>query len=460
MSDRDSDGGMSAIDKQWASKYILGPLYDPEPNQVSATRLGPRSTQPSSTKHIREYLGQRHRKPVVKNPDETVPILRNNSVKRKPLPPSPPRSKYPPLSSLERKRSIHTANPPQTRWNQGTILARANSVSTPRPSAGIMAAAVGDQNRHRRRASSHQPSEAREGGGKDTLPRRAGSLRERYPGDMSHRPLAMLTKQHRAADRAPHLHNHRRQQPSDTIDTLDITGPVPSVYHHSGPFDATLKSRNTNKKYSPVEAVKETNAKALKATPPEYIQDSLVKHMPLQGTAVVPPGMKDMAGRTMHYEEGADMMREEDAAGGAYKRWEHIRYHPDDVKGKGEPSFSHDQARRAKQPTTNSTGTVSYEMQPTTTTATASSPLLPRDYDHNYDYGHGKAEEGVTIAAVRRRSVSNAGERERPREGLGAEAAGSSGVHRSNTGGKNLAQSLKRRLGSLRRRGAGEGVGY
>jgi hypothetical protein len=134
----------------------------------------------------------------------------------------------------------------------------------------------------------------------------------------------MLTKQNRAADRAPHLHNHRRQQPSDTIDTLDITGPVPGVYHHSGPFDATLKSRNTNKKYAPVEAVKETNAKALKATPPEYIQDSLVKHMPLQGTAVVPPGMKDMAGRTMHYEEGADMMREEDAAGGAYKRWEHI----------------------------------------------------------------------------------------------------------------------------------------
>ncbi|EAQ93477.1 hypothetical protein CHGG_01712 [Chaetomium globosum CBS 148.51] len=268
-----------------------------------------------------------------------------------------------------------------------------------------MAAAGGDQNRHRRRANSHQPSEAKEGGGKDTLPRRSGSLRERYPGDMSHRPLAMLTKQHRAADRAPHLHNHRRQQPSDTIDTLDITGPVPSVYHHSGPFDATLKSRNTNKKYSPVEAVKETNAKALKATPPEYIQDSLVKHMPLQGTAVVPPGMKDMAGRTMHYEEGADMMREEDAAGGAYKRWEHIRYHPDDFKGKGEPSFSHDQARRAKQPTTDSTGTVSYEMQPTTT---ASSSLLSRDYDHNddYGYGHGKAEEGVMVAAVRRRSMT------------------------------------------------------
>jgi hypothetical protein len=34
--------------------------------------------------------------------------------------------------------------------------------------------------------------------------------------------------------------------------------------------------------------------------------------------------MKDMAGRTMEYEEGADLMREPDAAGGAYKRWDHV----------------------------------------------------------------------------------------------------------------------------------------
>ncbi|KAH6853570.1 hypothetical protein B0I37DRAFT_409728 [Chaetomium sp. MPI-CAGE-AT-0009] len=424
-----------------ASKYILGPLYDPEPNQVSATRLEPRTTPPLSTKNIREYLGQRPRKPVVKNPDEAVPIVRNNSIKRKPLPPSPPRSKYPPLSSLERKRSLHTANPPQTRWNQGTILARANSASTPRPSAGIMATAVGDQDRDRRRARSLG---AKEGGGKDTLPRRSGSLRERYPGDMSHRPLAMLTKQHRAADRAPHLRTHRRQQPSDTIDKLDISGPSSSVYHHSGPFDAALKERNTNKKYAPVEAVKETNAKALKATPPEYIQDSLVKHMPLQGTAVIPPGMQDMAGRTMDYEEGADLMREKDAAGGAYKRWEHIHYRDDDLKGKGEPSFSHDQARRGKQRATSSpsdaAGTVSYEMQPAVSSSS-------RGHGHR-----GKGEEGVTL---RQRSVSN-GDVEAHGEG----EAGSSGLRRSNSAGKKLAQSLKRRLGSLRKRRVGEGAGY
>ena len=142
---------------------------------------------------------------------------------------------------------------------------------------------------------------------------------------MSHRPLAVLTRELRAADRAPHLHNHRRQQPSDTIDSLDITGPAQSApYHHEGPFDATMKARNVNNKYAPADAVRDTNMEALKATPAEYVQDSLVKHVPLQGTAVVPPGMRDMSGRRMEYEEGADLMREADAEGGPYKRWEHV----------------------------------------------------------------------------------------------------------------------------------------
>jgi hypothetical protein len=195
----------------------------------------------------------------------------------------------------------------------------------PRQRAVSLAERYAGDKSHRPLEMLTQEHKAREGMQENTLPRRSASLRERYPGDLSHRPLAMLTREHRAADRAPHLHNHRRQQPSDTIDTLDVTGPVPGVtYHHGGPFDPAMKERNANKKYAPVEAVRDTNIEALKATPAEYVHDSLEKHVPLQGTAVVPPGMKDMGGRTMHYEEGADLMREEDAPGGPYKRWDHI----------------------------------------------------------------------------------------------------------------------------------------
>lgn len=103
------------------------------------------------------------------------------------------------------------------------------------------------------------------------------------------------------------------------IDSLDKSmGPA---YHHEGPYDATLISRNANLKNPPVEAVRESNMEALKATPRENIRDALDKHVPLQGTAIIPPGMIGYDGKPMEYEEGADLMREADAPGGAYKRW-------------------------------------------------------------------------------------------------------------------------------------------
>ena len=84
---------------------------------------------------------------------------------------------------------------------------------------------------------------------------------------------------------------------------------------------------------------------ALKATPREYINDSLTKHVPLQGTSIVPPGMADWNGQVMDYKEGADLMREPDAAGGAYKRYDCFDYHPDDLKGKG-PSYLVEKAEK------------------------------------------------------------------------------------------------------------------
>lgn len=114
------------------------------------------------------------------------------------------------------------------------------------------------------------------------------------------------------------------RQPSDAIDWLDLSSPVQAPYHHDGPYDATMASRNANALYSPLSAVKDSNMEALKATPQEYIKDSLEKHVPLQGTAGIPSGMKDMRGHTMAYKEGADIMREADAPGGAYKRYDFI----------------------------------------------------------------------------------------------------------------------------------------
>lgn len=148
--------------------------------------------------------------------------------------------------------------------------------------------------------------------------RRGSSLGERYPGDMSHRPLLQLRKEAKAADRAPHL-KKRHLPGADTVDALDRSMGI--AYHHEGPYDATLLARNTNYNSSPVEAVRVSNAEALRATPRENIRDALDRHVPLQGTAVIPPGMAGLDGRPMQYKEGADLMRESDAPGGAYKRW-------------------------------------------------------------------------------------------------------------------------------------------
>lgn len=136
------------------------------------------------------------------------------------------------------------------------------------------------------------------------------------------RPLDQIRRETRAANRAPHLRKQNFAR-ADQIDALDNVG-FGGAYHHGGPYDATLASRNRDKRYAPVEAVKETNMMALRATPKERIQDSLRHHVPLHGTAEVPPGMTDAFGRVMDFEEGADLMREPDAPGGAYKRYDHI----------------------------------------------------------------------------------------------------------------------------------------
>ncbi|KAJ8120541.1 hypothetical protein ONZ43_g2773 [Nemania bipapillata] len=133
-------------------------------------------------------------------------------------------------------------------------------------------------------------------------------------------PLEQIKRETLAAHRAPHLRAGHRAQP-DQIDLLaSISGTSGEVYHHSGPYDAALASRNRDARHAPLAAVASSNREALRATPAAHVVDAVTRKVPLHGTASVPPGHADLAGNVMCYEEGADLMRERDAAGGAYRR--------------------------------------------------------------------------------------------------------------------------------------------
>ena len=170
--------------------------------------------------------------------------------------------------------------------------------------------------------------------------RRGSSLSGKFPGDMSHRPLDQLSREKAVADKSRHSTRKHSIRP-DSIDNLDDA--APSFYHHGGPYDATLFSRN-NTKNSPLAALKDSNNEALKATPREKIADSVEGHRPLDGVAAYPPGAMDRNGHTYNYVQGENMMIAEGAGGGAYKRWPGVQYHEDDIKGKGEPSYSIEKA--------------------------------------------------------------------------------------------------------------------
>lgn len=117
-----------------------------------------------------------------------------------------------------------------------------------------------------------------------------------------------------------HRRPKQRKHVADVIDRLDESA-IGGYYHHSGPYDATMRSFNLNKEFSPVAATKEGNKAAWMATPREAQLDALRKGRPLDGVGIVPPGHRAMNGQVMQYEEGADLMRDMSPGGGAYKRW-------------------------------------------------------------------------------------------------------------------------------------------
>lgn len=246
----------------------------------------------------------------------------------------------------------------------------------------------------------------------------------------------MIAREQKLAHRSPHLRKHQHIG-SDSIDKLDVVG---GGYHHGGPFDAASLARNQQFKNSPIEAVAGMNAEALKATPEERINDSVRKHRPLDGVAVVPPGQADREGRVYNYREGTDLMIEE---GGNYKRWDGVvrfptpsfsplcvltmspqKYLPEDLKGKGEPSYSIEKAlQESKRGAPEhrrvmSDGHPAYEMVPTAPNGTR-----PGVEARSSSYGATQEEQRYSDW-----------ERERPRSSSGP------------------GKELRRRIGSLRRK--------
>lgn len=94
----------------------------------------------------------------------------------------------------------------------------------------------------------------------------------------------------------------------DIIDELDNA--TLYSYHHEGPYDAVCPERNRLSQHSPLEAVRESNEEALRATPQHKIMDSINSHRPLDGVAFYPPGTTDRMGQSYDYEEGSNMMND------------------------------------------------------------------------------------------------------------------------------------------------------
>lgn len=318
-----------------ASRYLLDPLHAPEPSAETgpgthynstfapqpedhSSSRSPTEAQKPPTSSIRSSNPSSSSSSSSSKLQKTPPSVSVRSANRpssqKPTPPVSDRSSNNPYrnaSSTAYPSPPQSASPRTDRFSTSTYRQEAfpdfDGSYSPTPTRQSI-----DQ------ASTQIPTST--GGQHSTTTdghrRRGSSLTQRFPGDQSHRPLDMIKRDAKLANRHPHLRK-KHIVGSDTIDRMDTIG----GFHHDGPYDATLLARNISNVNSPVEAVRTTNAEALRATPHEMIQDSVQKHRPLDGVAMVPPGMEDRYGNVYHYEEGTDMMIENSPEGGAYKRW-------------------------------------------------------------------------------------------------------------------------------------------
>ncbi|KAI9805433.1 MAG: hypothetical protein M1825_000684 [Sarcosagium campestre] len=290
----------TAGDKDWAQKYVNGPLTAPGPSDETGPGTHFNSTFAKTFKQ--------------QGPDISSDSGKSSSPGRNRVPRSLSHGRTEARTDRSEKGSTH--NEASTDNNPRGHRAQRSDGSSSRSSIAMVT----------------------EGTGR----RRGSSLTSRFPGDKSHLPLEIIRRDTLRAQRSPHLRKNHLPG-ADSIDRLDSV--FGSSYHHEGPYDAALLARNTSAKSSPLQAIVDSNREALRATPKGNIKDAVERHRPLDGVAVVPPGMKSYSGEQMHYEEGSNMMIYD---GADYKRWPGLEYHPDDIKGKGEPSFSIERALKAQ----------------------------------------------------------------------------------------------------------------
>ncbi|KAJ5371943.1 Pal1 cell morphology [Penicillium concentricum] len=150
-----------------------------------------------------------------------------------------------------------------------------------------------------------------------------------YSGTPEHHPVEPRRKREHSAPHRRHNKYPRHSQlvQPDIIDRLDnVTN---FSYHHEGPYDAARPERNRYVQSSPLEAVKESNAEALRATPHHKIADAVNSHRPLDGVAFYPPGTTDRNGQEYSYEEGSNMMND---FAGNFMRMPGMKFTDEDFK--------------------------------------------------------------------------------------------------------------------------------
>ncbi|KAH6637878.1 hypothetical protein C7974DRAFT_149480 [Boeremia exigua] len=404
---------------QAAHHALIDPLIEPQPSEETGLNS-----------HFRSSFAPIHDGPIT--PPGSAGLPKDGSVKMNPLGSNPYVPSHHTGSSVgtnpfissqhtgssantnpyRRSRASSEAKAPSATVSQiGQTTPRSSRYEYPSPPQSASprkqhfpdhrATAFGSMNESRPRRSS-QPSSSWPQSHHVSGRSRGGSLNH---GESS--PLDTIRKETKTAHRAHHLRK-KNFQGADIIDRLDKSGV--SRYHHEGPYDAASLARNRDKKFSPVAAVQESNEEALRATPRENIKDALERHRPLEGVATVPPGMTDRFGRVYNYEEGTDMQRDP-LNHGDYKRIPGVVYHPDDLKGKGEPSY-----------------TIEKQLKDHKRLGARGTEMTPRR--HSKSVGHLDAPGAMPA--------------ENP-----FEAGASSGVGRSNSG---LGSALKKRFGSIRRR--------